>query len=224
MRLIFAIVLCATQVFAEDSCEYGGRVWSYVVNEDGSIRITGANPSDGIWEVPASLDGRSVSTVSGYSKDISGLIVPEGVEHIWGFEGCGNLRTVILPESISDISGLAFRGCSIERFVAPSNHVRVGAWAFERCTNFRDIEVGTWFFDCLNQEDISGYKNGQCLRNQCITNCVVKGSAGECFIKRETFSGCTFLESVEFRGSSVVLSNGVFKDCSALHSINWVAD
>ena len=67
----------------------------------------------------------------------------------WMFEGCKALEQIKLPAGLTHIDNGAFRGSGLTSIVIPASVVRVGAFAFEYCTDlqsvtFEDDNVKNW--------------------------------------------------------------------------------
>ena len=66
--------------------------------------------------------------------------LPAGINNDAGFSGCSSLRSVVLPEGITSISGSLFNGCSsLESITIPSTVTSVGGYAFNGCSSLTEI-------------------------------------------------------------------------------------
>lgn len=122
----------------------GNVIISKGITEIGKASFNGANKITGV-EIPD-----SVTLISDYAfqycKSLTKIEIPGTVKKIgnwWGnvngqiFNGCSNLKEVILEEGIEEISGRAFDSCSkVKEWKLPKSLKRIGPWAF------RNISVG----------------------------------------------------------------------------------
>ena len=82
----------------------------------------------------------------------------EGVEYIGNsaFEGCSNLQTINLPDTITTIGGSCFRNCTkINNVKLPSNLKTLNGQTFAGCTNLQNIELSQ-NLEALNGESLNG--------------------------------------------------------------------
>lgn len=116
----------------------GNVIISKGITEIGKASFNGANKITGV-EIPD-----SVTLISDYAfqycKSLTKIEIPGTVKKIgnwWGnvngqiFNGCSNLKEVILEEGIEEISGRAFDSCSkVKEWKLPKSLKRIGPWAF----------------------------------------------------------------------------------------------
>ena len=82
----------------------------------------------------------------------------EGVEYIGNsaFNGCSNLQTINLPDTITTIGGSCFRYCTkINNVKLPSNLKTLNGQTFSGCTNLQNIELPQ-NLESLNAECFEG--------------------------------------------------------------------
>ena len=116
----------------------GNVIISKGITEIGKASFNGANKITGV-EIPD-----SVTLISDYAfqycKSLTKIEIPGTVKKIgnwWGnvngqiFNGCSNLKEVILEEGIEEISGRAFDTCSkVKEWKLPKSLKRIGPCAF----------------------------------------------------------------------------------------------
>lgn len=116
----------------------GNVIISKGITEIGKASFNGANKITGV-EIPD-----SVTLISDYAfqycKSLTKIEIPGAVKKIgnwWGnvngqiFNGCSNLKEVILEEGIEEISGRAFDSCSkVKEWKLPKSLKRIGPCAF----------------------------------------------------------------------------------------------
>mgnify|MGYP002525981992 CR=1 FL=1 len=65
-----------------------------------------------------------------------------GVESLRGFQGCTNLTSVIIPNSVKTIENLSFDGCtSLKSVVIPNSVEIIGSCSFQNCSSLTSIEL-----------------------------------------------------------------------------------
>lgn len=82
---------------------------------------------------------------------------------VYAFNGCDNLKSIIIPESVKSINEWAISYCSgLTDVSLPNGLVRIESFAFEKCTNLKNIvipEAVTYigyyaFSECTNMTSI----------------------------------------------------------------------
>jgi hypothetical protein len=59
------------------------------------------------------------------------------------FEDCGSLKSVTIPNSVTNISDFAFYGCGLTNVVIPDSVTNIGQQAFYDCTSLTNVIIGT---------------------------------------------------------------------------------
>ena len=126
------------------------------------------------------------------------------------FNGCSNLKTVTIPNSVTSIGSSAFSNCAcLTSVTIPNSVTSIGSSAF----------YGTPWYD--NQSDGVVYA-GKVLYKYKGTIpdgtkiSIKKGTLG---IAGGAFSGCTGLTSATIPSSVTTIGGGAFTNCSGLTSI-----
>lgn len=102
----------ATEIVAQ------GSPYTYEINDDGTISITGYTGEETSIEVPATMDGYIVSEIANHAFeanwDIQKVVLPDGITTIGegAFMDCSALIDITIPETVSQICRAAFAGCS----------------------------------------------------------------------------------------------------------------
>ncbi|MBE6541497.1 MAG: hypothetical protein E7672_03515 [Ruminococcaceae bacterium] len=128
---------------------------NYECGED-EVMIIGLDaPSDvHIGVLPAEIDGMNVIGISSefdlgitpnhrFGDEDGHLVIPEGYRKLWFdvFNGCSQIKSVSLPETLDEIDVGAFRGTSISSIVIPANTDRVLSEAFRDCYNLEEVYI-----------------------------------------------------------------------------------
>lgn len=146
MLLLTLIVLCLAVGLTASAETWGD--YEYTVLDDGTVEITGYGSSDKFPVVPAEIEGRKVTSISGLNRGIKSMILPDSVENIGAsafiryavletvvlgdgvktiaegaFDKCYSLKTVYIGKSLNTIEGNIFMGSfGLEKFIVdPEN-------------------------------------------------------------------------------------------------------
>ena len=90
------------------------------------------------------IAGRAFSAGYGGNPDITGVTIPDSVTEIGGqaFYGCSELTEVKLPKGIKELTTGMFEYCSkLKAIDIPDGVESIGMWAFEGCTNLTAVTV-----------------------------------------------------------------------------------
>ena len=157
------------------------------------------------------------------------------------FWSCNMLKSVNLPQSITEIKRDAFHGCSaLEHINISENITAIGAYAFYKCKSLKEIYIPAGvtklisvFEGCGSLESIIVAENNSVFH-----------SAGNCLIETETkkllrgchnsvipsdgsvkrldnysFDKCKKLESIVIPDGVIEIYNNAFKQCANLKSV-----
>ena len=146
---------------------------------------------------------------------INHIVFAKGVTKIdSGIQWQNNLKTIILPEGVTEISDSLFWECKkLEMVGLPSTVVRIADNAFCGCISLKSInlpsklrEIGTYAFaDCAKLEKIK------------IPNYVTK-------IGKSAFECCSNLFEVRISNSLDNIEDDMFRDCGKLREIQIPAN
>ena len=101
------------------------------------------------------------------------------------FTNCKNLKSITLPNSITEIGYKAFAGCEqLQTITVPTDVTKIGENAFEDCTSLHSITLPTGI----------EYIGGRAFRN-CVALQSITLPNGIEFIRDGAFEGCTNLKA-----------------------------
>jgi hypothetical protein len=136
------IALTAAAAFAQTEADFEIRG----IDGSNSIEITKYKGSATAVVIPASIDGKPVAIVSGFSNNekIISVAIPRGATIIGeqAFMNCTNLTDVSITNTVTDIDPFAFRGCTSLDFIRIPRGVRIGNRAFWGCTKLTMVDFG----------------------------------------------------------------------------------
>ncbi len=226
-----------------DKCVYGGSSaarkivdgYTYEVQDDGEMTLTGYSGRDAKLDVPSELAGAPVTEIGDEcfrgNVRIKGATVPEGVTEIgdYSFEACSLMKKVFLPESLKTIGDGAFSGCgqlsivdlqdgvtkigsgaflyctSITSFAMPDSLEEMGSFAFAGCEGIASINLSTTKLTSL--PDRAFYA--------CDSLKTVKFPAGLKTIGKRAFSKCSLLGEISFPVGLETIGDYAFEHCAS---------
>ena len=210
------------------------------------------NSFAGVLEVPMGITSIGQGVFTGKSQ-ITEVIVPEYVTEIGpnAFSGCSKLRKVTICGPRNDaltIGNGAFQSCrSLKEVVfeggkgSNGGAITIGANAFAYCEGLETLTVGENVV--ISSIGNGAFTNDIMLGSLAIDDTAVVSQIGSsafagCLSIKKfvvhasttsvgdyAFSGCAYLEAVEFapNGGQIAFGQGVFKDCARLSTIRLPA-
>lgn len=143
----------------------GENIFTYMVNADNTITITGGVINDKDVVIPSTIDGKTVSEIGDNAfssfnnttaNTIETLVISEGVKKLgwYAFNTCENLKSVTLPQSLEYIDRWAFERCyALTTINVPSNVSVINGGAFAQNTSMTSITCDT---DNANYVSVNG--------------------------------------------------------------------
>ena len=141
---------------------------------------------------------------------LSEVVLHEGVESIdeFAFNGCKDLLSIELPNSITTIGSYSFAGTGLTSIEIPNSVTSIGQSAFEG-TGLTSIEIP----DKVSTIENYTFRNCSSLNSVTLPNSVVT-------IGNEVFKGCSSLTSIVIPDDVTAIGSSAFRDCNNLASIN----
>jgi hypothetical protein len=77
-------------------------------------------------------------------SEIKSVKIPDSITNIGGFvfDGCTNMKEIILPEGLTDMWQYAFTRCGIESIAIPGNVRSILPFTFYQCENLKQVRIG----------------------------------------------------------------------------------
>lgn len=165
---------------------------TYIVGNNGTIKITDCNESATEVIIPAEIDGIAVTIIE---KD--------------AFKKCKLLTSVTIPNGIISIGDLAFYACSsLTSVTIPDSVTNIGEEAFAVCSKLTSVKIP------------NGIKNiGTFAFNHCkeLTSIVIPDSVTN--IESYAFGYCENLTEIKLSENLTSIGYCAFKECKSLKSI-----
>lgn len=212
---------------------------TYTVNADDTVEITDCeNDAAGDLEIPAEIDGKTVTSMGYYSfsycANLTSVIIPNGVANIGdnAFGNCEKLENITIPSSVTNIGDRSFAGCeNLTSVIIPNSVENIGYSAFDGCTSLAEITIpssvtsigGNAFLDtpwlaARQEENPLVIVNGILLDGTTCTD-------EEIVIPNDVTSICGFafwenhMTSVVIPDSVTSIGSYAFSDCGNLKNI-----
>lgn len=130
------------------SAETSGDFEYSVDVDSGNVKITKYIGSGGSVDIPATIDGKPVTSIGWGAfqlcSGITSITIPNSVTSIedGAFTNCSGLTSINIPSSVTSIENTAFWGCSgLTSITIPSSVTSIGVNVFYNCTGLTDITV-----------------------------------------------------------------------------------
>ena len=154
----------------------------------------------------------NLANIFKYYSNLESVIIPSTVKEIGKFEGCTNLKSVIISEGSTNerrISGNAFKDCKMLTNIKIPNGVKsIGNNAFSGCTNLTNVTMP----ESVTSIGESAFYGCKTLTNMIISN--KKATIGDI-----AFQGCESLISAIIPSEIDNMANQIFQSCYSLKNI-----
>lgn len=160
------------------------------------------------------------------SKDVKSVVIPDSVTEIsyGAFSGCTSLTSVTIPNSVTYIDSEAFAGCtSLTSVNLPNSLTGMGGWVFYGCTSLTSINVEKGNQPYYFEDGFLLVKldDGNVLLETCVAgkNGVATIPEGVTQIGTGAFGGCANLTGVTIPNSVIEIGMNAFSGCTGITSI-----
>ncbi|MBQ2605156.1 MAG: leucine-rich repeat protein [Clostridia bacterium] len=121
--------------------------YEYELNDTG-VTITAYHGNDVDLSVPTFINGKWVTKIDMFvfqdNKTLKSVILPDTVTEIMDmcFWGCSSMESISLPSKLNYVGNSAFHGCSSLKSVSfPRGLTYLGSNAFDGCTSLKEINI-----------------------------------------------------------------------------------
>ncbi len=239
--MAFIVMIIGIMCFTAGAAEYGNL--EYRELDDGTLEIVGYIGENTKIEIPAVIDGKSVTSIGDEAflsyLELEKITIPDSVTNIGygAFEGCENLQSIIIPYGVTSIGEDTFLYClDLEDIVIPDSVTSIGDGAFEDCIGLETITIpdsvtsigNEAFMDCswITSITISDSVTsiGYGAFSWCTELKTIEIPDGIKHIADATFEGCLKLKSVTIPKSVKSMGDNVFDSCESLTDVYYACD
>ena len=223
------IVPASEHSFVKSVCEICGAIdgstgLAYEANGDGTCTITGIGScTDLDIIIPEYIDGYNVTSIGDWAfngcRNLTSIEIPDSVTSIGSsaFSCCYSLTSIVIPDSVTSIGWHAFLGSGLTSIIIPDSVTSISSSAFS-CDNLESIIV--------EQGNPVYHSAGNCLietaTKTLITGCensVIPTDRSVTSIGDDAFDGCRSLTSIVIPDSVTSIGDAAFGSCYGLTSI-----
>lgn len=183
-----------------------------------------------------------------YRCDAQSIIIPETVTRIgdaqkWGvgvyfgvFEGCENLQSIEIPESVTYIGGEAFEGCKSLKTVTLNEGLKtLKGSTFSYCTSLKELRIpqsvtymgSHIFYGCSSLKKVVLSENISVIEDSTFDNCTaltdITIPESVTSIGSWAFSECKNLTRITLPASLTKIDKWAFDNCSSLRTVTILA-
>ena len=161
-----------------------------------------------------------------YCGNLTSIVIPNSATSIGdnAFYGCASLTSIEIPNSVISIADNAFYGCgSLTSIEIPNSVVSLGTNPFAGCFGLEQIIVDSENVYYDSRENCNAIINTS--SNELVTGC--KNSVILSFVTsigNYAFYGCSSLASIEISNSVTSIGDYAFYGCSGLTAMTVLAD
>ena len=167
------------------------------------------------------LDDANRATITGYSGNATALYIPDEIDGHEvvaigdsAFENRTDLRTVMIPDSVTEIEAYSFNNCTnLSNVTLSKNLESMGSSVFGNCDGLTQIEIPKSLESC----DISYGSYGPF--RDCDKLKKVKFEEGTTVIATMLFHHCTGIEEIEIPDTVTIIKDSAFEECTNLRSV-----
>lgn len=157
--------------------------------EDDTFAVMTYEGDESVVTIPSVYCGRPVSLVyddlfKGH-KEITEVHLPENLKTLGGFvfDGCENLKSVVLPDTLEDIWQYAFVRSGIEVIEIPGTVERIVPFAFAECRRLRLVVT---------------HKGTKKIYANAFKDCIwlqMVAIQSDCEVSHQAFEGCPLIDA-----------------------------
>ena len=232
LAIIAALSLNVNAAFDENEFKYNGLYYRITSSSERTLSCIGADESIEDLIIPKEVLFTGVTyTVTSIYYDAFGdhvnlksIVIPNSVTEIgnYAFSGCSSLESITIPDNVTEIGNYAFSGCSsLESITIPNTVTIIGESAFNDCYKLKSVyisDLSSWCridFEDTNSNPLK-YAHNLYLDNRLITDLVIPDDITE--IKDYAFNSCN-LTSVTIHENVKSMGSYAFEDCFSLSAV-----
>lgn len=166
---------------------------------------------DGYAEIPSGVDKIGQKEFQGI-KQLKSVSIPDTVTVIQSYAFAGtSLTTITIPDSVKQISGKCFEGCSsLTKVILPKGLKEIGEYTFSGCSSLREIVIP----DCVNIIGRGAFYRCASLTKVVLPKSLVTlGVLGDRYFEQGPFEECKSLSSIELPEGVRTIGDKAFSKC-----------
>ncbi len=180
---------------------------------------------------PDTWTEESIRINSSELPEIESVVLPKSTIR-FSCPSCDNIKSITLPENVTEIEGSAFADCkSLEQVNIPNTVKRINYEAFHCCSSLKTItipegvtEIGRRAFaDCKSLEQVNIPNTVKRINDEAFHCCsslkTITIPEGVTEIGRRAFADCKSLEQVNIPNTVKQIGDGAFYRCESLKTI-----
>ena len=149
LAFVFVIGICASAPITANAASVNDLTFKLIETDIEYYRVeTCSTSAAGKLVIPSTYNGLPVKAIanSAFSgcSSLRSITIPDSITNIdrYAFSDCSSLESVIIPDSVTSISGYAFRGCtSLTNITIPSSVTSIFECAFYGCSSLTNITI-----------------------------------------------------------------------------------
>ena len=153
--------------------------------------------------------------------------------HSGAFKNCKNLKSIVIPDTVTKIGEAAFDGCyNLEKVTLPTSLETLGKEAFANCLSLKEISIpdkveelgDNTFYKCCNLESVKLSKALKVIGENAFLRCMkleeISIPDNVIEIKDSAFYYCESLTTVKMPKSLLRIGKKAFNGCVELTSVD----
>lgn len=205
---------------SQESSPASASSFSYSEDDSGNIILTKYNGREAAPEIPSSIDGKKVTAIGescfAGNTAVKTISIPEGISQIgdYAFECCTYLAGLTLPASLRTIGEGAFSACiHLPEAVFPDNLEVIRKGAFLYCSALKELELPAGL------QEIGNFAFSNCSS---VTSVSIKSTSLQKLSDR-LFCDCTKLTEVRSQYPLESIGAETFRQCTSLTTVSLPA-
>ena len=161
-----------------------------------------------------------------WDTSLKSVDLPENLTEIsrFAFADCSSLANITIPDKVTEIGEYAFKSCiSLETLELPDSVKKIGSLAYGSCKNLSSVKIGTK--ERKDEPKVSKLSVRQAANNSADLKLEWKMTSEESYITfgSAAFSGCTALKTVRFSLNIVKnIYSDVFNYCNSITDVYYL--
>ena len=194
--------------------------FGFLPTDDGKgweTAVIDATKAQGKLIIPSFINGKAVVRAKGFNNctGLTGVIFPDTVEYISGFENCQNLTRVRWSAGLKKIKLGAFDGTALETLVLPEG-VEILENAFKNCTELKSVSLPSTLTKIGNSYGVPPFSGCHSLESiEIAEGNEVYASDGNCIMRKADNTLVLGLKASKIPSYTEHIGNYAFRDSGA---------